>query len=64
MKENSNYEKTAGIEILLYFIPVIGLFLLWKDRKRLSSIYIVTGTVLGVVSVIILINEIIKYDLI
>jgi hypothetical protein len=64
MKENNNYEKTAGVEILLYFIPVIGFFLLWKDRKRLSTLYIVTGTVFGVISVIILINEIVKYDLI
>jgi hypothetical protein len=64
MKENNDYEKTAGMEILLYFIPVIGLFLLWKDRERLSAIYIISGTVFGDVSLVILINEIIKYDLI
>lgn len=64
MKENNDYEKTAGIEILLYFIPIIGLFLLWKDRERLSALYIISGTVFGVVSLVILINEIIKYDLI
>lgn len=64
MKVNNKYEKSAGIEILLYFIPIIGLFLLWKDRERLSTLYIVTGTVFGIVSVVILINEIIKYDLI
>lgn len=64
MKENNNYEKTAGVEILLYFIPVIGLFLLYKDRERLSALYIITGIVFGMVSLIILINEIVKYDLI
>ncbi|MBK8872429.1 MAG: hypothetical protein IPN13_00385 [Bacteroidetes bacterium] len=64
MKENSNYEKTAGMEILLYFIPVIGLFLLWKDRKGLSNLYMISGTVFGIVSLIILINEIVKYNLI
>lgn len=42
MKENNEYEKTAGMEILLYFIPVIGLFLLWKDREKLSAIYIIS----------------------
>ncbi|MBK9046767.1 MAG: hypothetical protein IPL74_08710 [Bacteroidetes bacterium] len=64
MKENNNNEKTAGMEILLHFIPVIGLFLLWKDRKGLSNLYMISGTVFGIVSLIILINEIVKYNLI
>lgn len=64
MAEKDNSERILGIESFLYFLPLIGLFLLWKDRDKLSKLYIFLGTAFGILALLIMINEIIKYDLI
>jgi len=64
MADKDNYERILGIDLFLYFLPLIGLFLLWKDRNKLSTINLISGMAFGIINLIILINEIIRYDLI
>lgn len=64
MEEKDNYERIMGIETFLYFLPIIGLILLWKDKNKLSRTYLFMGTAFGLLSLILMINEVIKYKLI
>ena len=64
MEEKDNYERIIGIETFLYFLPIIGLILLWKDKNKLSRLSLFMGTGFGLLSLIIMIKEVIKYDLI
>lgn len=64
MEGKDNFERNMGIEILIYFIPIFGLFLIWKDRRKLSKNYIYLATGFGILSLLIFINEVIKYNLI
>jgi hypothetical protein len=64
MAEKDKFERVVGIEIFLYLLPVIGLFLLWKDKNKLSGLYLLMGTVVGILNLLLMINEAIKYELI
>jgi len=64
MTEKDNYERILGIESFLYLFPVIGLFLLWKEKNKLSRLYLAGGAFIGLLNLLLMISELVKYNLV
>jgi hypothetical protein len=59
MKKEESEDLVTGM--FLYFIPVIGLYLIWRHRKRLKPMDMWPGIVFGIISLMIMVVEIVKY---